>query len=143
MEARFPRGNGFSRRRDAGCHSLPFSLSLLPRHGETCRIKRATSVKKFTPPLCVYAIFLAPSRLTFPLTKRSLVPSFFLSPVSRGRRMAAAAPTRDALHSIPLSLKVGLVTMRSEKGRERERERDVMVYRILKGTGRDESRREM
>lgn len=56
---------------------------------------------------------------------------------------AAAAPTRDALHSIPLSLKVGLVTMRSEKGRERERERDVMVYRILKGTGRDESRREM
>lgn len=54
---------------------------------------------------------------------------------------AAAAPTRDALHSIPLSLKVGLVTMRSEKGREGER--DVMVYRILKGTGRDESRREM
>lgn len=124
--------------------ALSPSLSLFPRHGETCRIKRATSVKKFTPPLCVYAIFLAPSRLTFPLTKRSFVPSFFLSPVSRGRRMAAAAaPTRDALHSIPLSLKVGLVTMRSEKGRERERERDVMVYRILKGTGRDESRREM
>lgn len=142
MEARFPRGNGFSRRRDAGCRSLSPSLSLLPRHGETCRIKRATSVKKFTPPLCVYAIFLAPSRLTFPLTKRSFVPSFFLSPVSRGRRMAAAAaPTRDVLHSIPLSLKVGLVTMRSEKGREGER--DVMVYRILKGTGRDESRREM
>lgn len=140
MEARFPRGNGFSRRRDAGCRSL--LLSLFPRHGETCRIKRATSVKKFTPPLCVYAIFLAPSRLTFPLTKRSFVPSFFLSPVSRGRRMAAAAaPTRDVLHSIPLSLKVGLVTMRSEKGREGER--DVMVYRILKGTGRDESRREM
>lgn len=34
---------------------------------------------------------------------------------------AAAAPTRDVLHSIPLSLKVGLVTMRSEKRRERER----------------------
>lgn len=45
---------------------MPLSLSFR----DTCRIKRATSVKKFTPPLCVYAIFPAPPRLTFPLAKR-------------------------------------------------------------------------
>lgn len=85
--------------------SLSLSLSL--RHGETCRIKRATSVEKFTPPLCVYAIFLAPPRLTFPLTKRSsFVPSLvFPSASLPGKENGCCANVRDVLHSIPLSLK--------------------------------------
>lgn len=83
------------------------SLSLSLRHGETCRIKRATSVEKFTPPLCVYAIFLAPPRLTFPLTKRSsFVPSLvFPSASLPGKENGCCANVRDVLHSIPLSLK--------------------------------------
>lgn len=36
---------------------MPRSLSFR----DTCRIKRATSVKKFTPPLCVYDLSSAAS----------------------------------------------------------------------------------